>query len=188
MPSAGRMDPVMHLLLPMLFLMAMRLDARTVLLFAPLAVLPDFDAALGLHRVVFHSFMPIVVLPVALILYSKLRRPEWMLSALIVQFYLASHVVLDLGGVAFLWPFVQDQLYFDPQVTFNMKGGINFGFDLEYGWKEYEPMGTTQFVSESGFALLFLGLLIVVVFRKEAADVLRGAWKAIAEAVSRLRG
>jgi membrane-bound metal-dependent hydrolase YbcI (DUF457 family) len=162
------MDPLIHLLLPILFLLALRIDTKKVLLFAPLAILPDFDAAFNLHRAVFHSFIPVVILPVGLILYSRVKRPDWMLSALLVFFYLASHVVLDLGGVAFAWPFTTDMLYFDPEVTFNMQGGINFGFHLHYGVKPYVEMTTTDFLSETGFAMIFLALLVTVVFRKEA--------------------
>jgi membrane-bound metal-dependent hydrolase YbcI (DUF457 family) len=175
------MDPLLHILLPMLLLLAVRLDPKKVLLLAPLTILPDFDAAFNLHRAVFHSFIPVLVLPIALILYSRLKRPDWMLSALLVQFYLASHVILDLGGVAFLWPFVEDQFYFDPVVTFNLKGGINFGIDIEYGWKEYQPMGTTEFVSEAGFALVFLGVLLALVFRKEAKEALASSWGIFSE-------
>ena len=181
------MDPLMHILLPTLFLLAIRLDPKMVILFSPLTILPDFDAAFGLHRAVFHSFVPVVVIPVALIVYSRLRKPEWLVGALLVQFFLASHVVLDLGGVAFLWPFVEDQLYFDPVITFGLQGGIDFDFQLEYGWKPYEPMETTQFVSESGFAILFLAALMTVVFRKEAVAAFRGGWKIVVDLVSRLR-
>ncbi len=180
------MDPLMHILLPTMFLLAIRLDPKMVLLFSPLTILPDFDAVFGLHRAVFHSFIPILVLPMALIVYSRLRRPEWMSAALLIQFFLASHVVLDLGGVAFLWPFVEDQLYFDPVVTFNLEGGINFDFDIEYGWKAYEPMETTQFVSESGFALLFLGMLMAIVYRKEAMKAARVALDVLKSSFSRL--
>src|SRR4030067_541934 len=151
------MDPLMHILLPPLFLLAIRLDPKRVLLSSPLTILPDLDAAFALHRAVFHSFIPVLVLPMALIIYSKLKRPEGMAGALLAQFFLASHVVLDLGGVAFLWPFVQDQLYFDPTVTFNLQGGINFRFDVEYGCRPYEPMQTTQIVLERGLSSILLG-------------------------------
>jgi hypothetical protein len=168
------MDPFVHLLLPVLFLLAIKIDTRKVLMFAPLAILPDFDAVFGLHRAVFHSFIPILVVPIGLIIYSKLRRPEWMLSALLVQFYLASHIVLDLGGVAILWPFVKDQLFFDPVVKFNLLGGVNFIIHIDYGWRPYVPMATTDFLSETGFAMIFLGMLAAIVFRKEAwASIVR---------------
>ena len=63
------MDPLLHLLLPVLFLLALRIDTRKVLMFAPLAIFPDFDAVFGLHRAVFHSFIPILILPIGLIIY-----------------------------------------------------------------------------------------------------------------------
>jgi hypothetical protein len=162
------MDPLLHLLLPVLFLLALRIDTRKVLMLAPLAIFPDFDAVFGLHRAVFHSFIPILVLPLSFIIFSKLKRPEWMLSAMLVQFYLASHIVLDLGGVAFLWPFLKDQLFFDPVINFNLQGGVNFMIHFDYGWRPYVPMATTDFLSETGFAMIFLGMLVGIVFRKEA--------------------
>ncbi len=180
------MDPVMHLMLPLLLLLALRLDTKTVVLLAPLAIVPDFDAAFNLHRAVFHSFIPIVVLPVGLILYSKLRRPEWMLGSLLAFFYLASHVVLDLGGVAFAWPFTSDMLYFDPEITFNLQGGINFGFHLEYGARPYQRMATTDFVSETGFALIFLGALLMVVFRTETKQAIVRVWRILGSSIGPL--
>lgn len=170
------MDPVLHLLLPLLFLLAVKVDSRKALLLAPLTILPDFDALFGLHRALFHSFIPLVVLPLGLVLYSKWHKPEWMLGSMIALFYLLSHLVLDLGGVAFLWPFVADQFYFDPLIEFNLQGGINFRVDVEYGIKPLEEMGTTSFLSGEGAALLLLGVLVVAVFRKEALSGLRTAW------------
>jgi membrane-bound metal-dependent hydrolase YbcI (DUF457 family) len=180
------MDPLMHVVLPVLLLLAIRVDTRMVLLLSPLAILPDFDAAFGLHRALFHSFIPIVVLPVALLCYARLRRPEWMLGAWLALFYLSSHVVLDLGGVAFLWPVVQDQFYFEPEVTFNLEGGVNFGFDLEYGMKPLEEMGTTSFLSGTGFAIIFLAVLLAAVFRKEALEAARRAWRMVVQSLARL--
>ena len=181
------MDPLMHLLLPLLFLLALRIDAKKALLLAPLAILPDFDAAFQLHRAVFHSFIPVLVAPIGLILYSKFKRPEWMLSALLIQFYLASHIILDLGGVAFAWPFTTEMLYFSPELTFNMQGGINFAFHLEYGLRPYVEMGTTDFLSESGFALIFLGVLVMVVFRKEAKRAMMHFFEIMKGFLARLR-
>ena len=181
------MDPVIHLLLPLLFLLALRVDTKKVLLFAPLTILPDFDAAFHLHRAVFHSFIPVLILPVGLVLYSKMKRPEWMLSSLLVLFYLSSHVILDLSGVAFAWPFTTDMFYFDPEITFNMQGGINFVFHLQYGIKPYVEMTTTDFLSETGFATIFLGVLVAVIFRKEAKNTLARAWQILKGFIYRLR-
>lgn len=180
------MDPVMHLLLPTLILLALRIETRSVLLFAPLAILPDFDALLGLHRVVFHSFIPVIVIPVALILFAKYRRPEWLLGALLVQFYMASHVALDMGGVVFLWPFTMDMFYVDPQLRFNMEGGLNFDWSFEYGVTEYHKMGETDFIAESTFGFLILIAIAAVIYRNEAVGAIKRVWGVFREAFKRL--
>lgn len=175
------MDPFEHLLLPLLFLLAIRMEYRRVLIFAPLAVLPDFDALLGLHRALGHSFIPILVLPVAILAYAKYKRPEWLLSSLIVLFYLASHVVLDLGGVAFLWPIVPEQFYFEPAITFTADGGFSLGFTLDYGMRDLPEMTSTSFLSDAGAAMILLGVLMIAVFRREAGSALTKAWGAVRE-------
>jgi len=179
------MDPVLHLALPLLFLLALRIEARTAVLLAPLAILPDFDAAFELHRAAFHNFIFVILLPVGFIVYSKLKRPEWLAWALVAQFYLASHIILDLGGVAFMWPIVKEQIFLDPEVTFNLQGGVNFVFHIEYGLKTYVPMGTTDFLSEQGFAIIFLGVLMAAIFRKEAVAFLRNTWTIIVSIIRR---
>jgi hypothetical protein len=167
------MDPLMHLMLPLMFLLALKVDARRAVLLAPLAVLPDFDALFGLHRALGHSFVPIMVAPAAILVYSHMKKPEWYQAALVAQFYLASHVILDLGGVAFLWPVVQEQFYLDLGVTFAADGGFSIGVIADWGMKDLEDMGTTNLVSYYGFALVFLGILTAAVFRKEALGALK---------------
>ena len=169
------MDPLMHLLLPLLFLLAIRVDQKKALLLAPLAILPDFDALFGLHRALGHSFVPILIIPMGILLYSRYFRPEWVSYAFIAQFYLASHIVLDLGGVAFLCPLVDQQFYFESEVTFTADGGFSIGFGLDCGMRELADMGTTSLLSDMGFAMIFLGVLAIVVFRKEAMEALRSA-------------
>lgn len=167
------MDPLMHLALPLLFLLALRVDARRAVLLAPLAILPDFDALFGLHRALGHSFVPILVLPMAVLAYSHFKRREWVPAALVAQFYLASHVVLDLGGVAFLWPIVEDQFFIELGVTFTASDGFGIGLTADWGMKELAEMGTTSLLSDYGFAILFLGALTAAVFRREALRALR---------------
>lgn len=177
------MDPVMHLLLPVLILLALRIETRPVILLAPLTILPDFDAAFDLHRAVFHSFIPVLVVPIGLILYSKYKRPEWLLSALIVQFYLASHVVLDLAGVALFWPFSTDMLYIDPELKFNMLGGINFEWHFRAGIQPYVEMTETDFIAESTFGFLALVVIAALVYRREAMTAAARVWAIIKEGV-----
>ncbi len=179
------MDPVMHILLPLLVLLALRVDTRKAVLFAPLALLPDLDAVLGYHRMILHSFIPVVVLPMAFIVYSKYKRPEWLMSALLVQYYLASHIVLDLAGVAFFWPFTTEMLYFQPELRFNLIGGINFEWHFRMGLTAYKPMVDTDFIAQSTFAVLLLLVLAAVVYRHEAKSAVLRVWAIVRSAVLR---
>jgi len=181
------MDPLIHLMLPLLFLLAIRVDQKKALLLAPLAILPDLDALFGLHRALGHSFVPILVIPMGFLLYSRYLRPEWVPYAIIAQFYLASHVVMDLGGVAFLWPLVDQQFYFEPEVTFTADGGFSIGLGLDYGMRDLADMGTTSLLSDMGFAMIFLGILAIVMFRKEAIEALRTALKTVVALLARMR-
>jgi len=182
------MDPLMHLVLPLLFLLAVKVDARKALLLAPLAVLPDLDALFGLHRALGHSFIPILVVPMTVLAYSHLKRPEWVPAAMIAQFYLASHVVLDLGGVAFLWPIVEDQFYLNLAVTLDATDGFDIGFDADWGMQELADMETTYILSEFGFAIILLAVLLAAVFRKEASSALVKAWSLVRSLPGRLKG
>jgi membrane-bound metal-dependent hydrolase YbcI (DUF457 family) len=182
------MDALIHLLIPMLILLALRKDPKSVIMFAPLAILPDFDVLTGLHRAPGHSFVPTLILPLILILYARFKKPEWMAGALLTQFYLASHVILDItGGVAFLYPFTTEQIFIDPEITFNMTGGVNFGFHLDWGMRPLREMGTVDFLSDTGFAMIFLGILACAVFRKEMVGAARQVLETAKELLGKLR-
>lgn len=186
--SDGDMDPFMHLLLPLLVLLALKVDAKRAVLLAPLAVLPDFDALFGLHRALGHSFIPILVVPLAVLTYAHFRKNEWYAASLVALFYLTSHVVLDLGGVAFLWPLVPDQFYFEPTITFAASDGFFLDFDLQYGMRPLPDMGATSFLSEEGSALMLLGVLAGLVYRAEAKRALKGLWDLVRSFPRLVRG
>jgi len=181
------MDPVLHLLLPLLLIVAVGIDKRKALLLAPFAILPDFDVLFGLHREALHSFLFILVFPIALIAYSRLKRPEWLLGAFLALFYLVSHVVLDHSGVAFLWPFVKEGFYLDIDVTLTVRPEWSFGFDLDYGMRTLTQATTTYLISDIAFAVIFLGILMAVIFRKETAKTLRWLWGVLKDLVGNVR-
>jgi hypothetical protein len=45
--------------------------------------------------------------------------------------------------------------------------------------RELTEMGTTSFLSDAGVALILLGVLMTVVFRREAGDAIKKAWAAV---------
>ncbi len=96
------MDLLTHLFLPLIFLLAAGFskDLRMLLL-SPLAILPDLDVFLGIHRGLLHSLL--IIIP--LIIFSFILARKYYKYA---AFFLCSHLFLDFlaGGVPFLYPLV----------------------------------------------------------------------------------
>jgi hypothetical protein len=73
-----------------------------VLLLSPLAIFPDLDVFLGIHRGLLHSLL--IIIPLIFFSFIFLRG-YFKLAA----FFLCSHLFLDFlaGGVPFLYPFIE---------------------------------------------------------------------------------
>lgn len=160
----------------MLILLALRQDHRLIIPLSIFAILPDLDALIGIHRATFHNIFVLVLIPLIFILIVRMKRPNLVLPGLIVLFYLVSHLVLDMGGVALLYPFYDQAFYLQPALHFQTGPVLDFDFVIDYGTMELSQTGEYLFVSELGFAYLFLFVLVTVLFRKE---VVRGARQVI---------
>lgn len=167
------MDPASHLILPLLILLAARLDARLVVPLSIFAILPDLDSLLGPHRMVLHNVFIIVVIPLAFILIARWKRPSLVLPGLIVLFYLGSHILLDLGGVALLYPFYDGAFYFVPHLDFYTAPSIGFNFIVEWGVRTLEPTTYYTFVSSLGFTFVLFFAVMLVLFRKETLAAMK---------------
>lgn len=168
-------DPATHLVLPMLLLLSARLDPKLVIPLSFFALFPDFDSIVGVHRATLHNLFVVAVIPVAFLIWAKLRNERFVLPGLIVLFYLLSHAVLDFSGVALLYPVISEAFYLRPSLGFHTEPSFRFDFTVEYGLEELEQKSDYLFVSDLGFAYLFLLVLLAIVFRKEAVSFLSSA-------------
>jgi hypothetical protein len=73
-----------------------------------IAVLPDLDIFLGLHRAAFHSLITLLPVCTAIIFAARTWYPDFLEPALFASFCLLSHTLFDfLGGyVALFWPLI----------------------------------------------------------------------------------
>lgn len=160
-------DPATHLVLPLLILLAARQSPRLVVPLSILAIFPDFDALFGIHRQFFHNIFFAVLLPLAFIIYARARKPSYVLPGLIALFYLASHLLLDLSGVALLYPVYDKAFYFIPVLLFQTIPSFAIDFHVEWGVKDLVDTGQYTLISELGFVYLFIFILLLIIFRKE---------------------
>jgi len=95
-------EPLLHFAIPLAAFSLAGEDRKTALALATIAVLPDLDALLHVHRSMTHSLLVVVVPILALALFLKSHRRFLALAYL----SLASHIFLDLfvAYTPILWP------------------------------------------------------------------------------------
>ena len=99
-------EVLIHLIIPAAALIVAGFDRRLVLIFCPIAILPDLDILLGIHRQSFHSIFVLGAISLLLLFYTFRYKPQWKTHAIIISILLLSHPILDLmtGPIQILWP------------------------------------------------------------------------------------
>lgn len=167
------MDPTLHVLIPMLLLMALGYEHKRVLALVPLAVLPDLDVAFGLwaHRIVFHNFIFIIIIPLLAFLYIRKRYPDKLYNVIIGWFYLGSHLILDLEeGFAFFWPFSFKAPYFYFEILTDTTYTLpRIFFNLDFGIAPSPPdyIGIGNILVPEAFLILLLTSISLILNRKK---------------------
>jgi hypothetical protein len=152
------MDPLLHLILPSLALMALGFDRKKVLTYAPLALLSDLMYFTPFHRNLSNSFVFLGI--VSIILYRVLKNKQ---DAQIAILFLLSHPILDLGGYsAIFYPVLPYYFRITSELVYNRFTGLwpRFSIDItteiEYVYDSYLlTTNTLLIVSVLAVALLF---------------------------------
>jgi len=106
------MEPLIHFIIPVVFLLAFapKLDKRLIFLLSPLLVLPDTDFLIKAK--LFHNLFFVLIMSFsAYFLYMRFIKKEKKVFYLAL-FYLSSHLLFDLGGpgIPFFYP-ISDRLF-----------------------------------------------------------------------------
>ncbi len=121
------MDTFAHVVIPLLVLLALRVDTRKSLIMLPLAVIPDIDIFFRAHRLLFHNVFVLVILPVLFGVYIYYYHRKYFPYAWIGIFILCSHLVLDLSeGIALLYPLTTDFYMIQASMVFGFWNGIPY--------------------------------------------------------------
>ena len=121
------MDTFAHIVIPLLVLLALRVDTRKALIMLPLAVIPDLDIFLRAHRLLFHNVFVLVILPLLIGYYVYTYHRKYFPYAWIGIFYLVSHLILDLSeGIALLYPLTTDFYAIRANMVFGFWNGIPY--------------------------------------------------------------
>ena len=154
------MDPLMHVLIPSLILIAMGWK-RGIIKWSFFAILPDVLYFTEFHRNLSHSIIVLGIISAAILYFMKNKR----LAAALV-FFLISHSVLDIGGyVAIFYPVTDSYFRLHSDIILRNPQHV-LDFDT---WLEVIPPGQLTMVYDSYplqtitvlFWLLFLSALIL---------------------------
>ena len=157
------MEPIVHAIVPLLFLLAVfpKLEKKYLLLL-PIVWIIDLDSYFGYHRFYLHNIF--FILAIAIIIYFAWN----MKASLIAMFFGISHLILDLAfpGAAIFFPFISNTIF--------IIAGIHlfpFDFDFTFGTlsiEEYNSFSSTfdhsQYFGE--ISLIFLTLAAILFIYK----------------------
>lgn len=191
------MDTFAHITIPLLILLALRVDTRKVLSMLPFAVIMDLDFFFrGMHRMLFHNVFLVIIIPLIVIIYLDKKHPEYRQYGLIVFFFLLAHFILDLGdGMALLYPMVTDYYYFEMELFFQFLGPIpipDISLDMGViiaedtaivGENQGAVEGATQYPSVSTISSgLFLTLIVAaLMYYQKSFTFLEEVWKLVVD-------
>ena len=104
------MEPFVHALIPLAFLLALfpQLDKKYIFYLVPIVWIIDLDTYIGIHRFTFHNLSFVLLLACLAYILWKKRLAFW-----IAFYYGFSHLLLDFAkpGVGWFYPFI-DRTYF----------------------------------------------------------------------------
>jgi len=161
------MEPVFHLLIPVILILAIypKLPKKYVFLLAPLTFLMDFDMFLpGEHRILFHNIFFLFI--VAFVIYLIWNKRAFFVSL----FYLSTHVLFDIAkpGAAWFYPFIERTFYVDAYLLFKE------GFHMNFGIRSV-PLSELSTIVAQAYShwftpvglMLIVGIFVLLIFKKK---------------------
>lgn len=158
------MEPILHLIIPILFLISFfpKIEKKLIFGLAIFTILPDFDIIIpSMHRFLFHNIF--FVLITALIMFFVFGR----LYASISLFFLSSHLIMDFtyNGLGLFYPFYKRLIALDVGIIKNLSTN---SFDFIFGLKTNslgKIIETTQhhYLTTEGFLILILAVILLII-------------------------
>ena len=189
------MDTFAQITIPIIILLALRVDTRKILLMFPFTFLIDLDVFFaGTHRLLFHNIFVAVLLPLAFLMYIKKYQRKYTEYAWIAIFFLISSLILDLNqGVAFFYPLTTDFFYLQAELLFRFWGplpipdiSLNFGaWAAEQTAVVRENLGAKETItrypsmSNTSFGLFFSLVIAALMYYEKSYTFLKEVWSLI---------
>ncbi len=120
-------SPVIHLIVPLVILLLIFKNDRSIIKYAPFALLPDLDTFSGMHRALLHNVF--IIVAIALMIYFITKNEK---VTKVIFIFMISHIILDMfnGGASLLFPLYNKVFLIDIGITTDTAGHIKFIFNM----------------------------------------------------------
>lgn len=123
------------------------------------ALLPDIDALIGVHRSWTHSILVLLAACGAMLLLLKALKPKLLRLGLLAALGLMSHLLLDLftGYTPILWPLLSCSIFISANGGVHISQGLELNMSLRILTREtdFTPFATLDapLFTSDGFAI-----------------------------------
>ncbi|MBC7130620.1 metal-dependent hydrolase [Candidatus Bathyarchaeota archaeon] len=126
------MEPLLHFVIPFLTLLLLGTRPKAAFLASLLALTPDLDALLLVHRSFTHSIIFISAIFVPVILTLNKFKPELKNFGFMGFFAVASHLLLDVfaGYTPIFWPLYNQSIWISLDLTAHIGSLPSFALNL----------------------------------------------------------
>jgi len=163
------MDPLIHILVPSIILLALGIERKKVLIYSPMALLPDLMYFTQFHRNLSNSFVFFAL--VSAVLYLVLKKKG---AAKICAFFLLSHVILDINGYsAIFYPILPHYFMLRADAVYNRFTGLNLSIGIDVR-TEVAYVYDSYLLATNTF--LFVLVLLIALFYVDRQKIIKYVW------------
>jgi hypothetical protein len=172
------MEPIIHFVVPFVALTLVGFDFKRALPPSLLALLPDLDALLLIHRSLSHSLVVVFAFtaPFALIAYRL--KPRLLSYVFLASLSVASHLILDLfaGYTPILWPLSSRSFWIKTELGVHIGGSMSImpTVDLLTKPTAFQHLQSLDAPLFTGEGLIISASLLAPIMVKASAGRLKG--------------
>lgn len=159
-------EPLIHFLIPFVVLGFCGVGVKKSLVLSPLAILPDLDVLLHVHRSVTHSAVVLLLILIPICLFIRVKHPHYFHDSLVGGLVVLSHPILDVFDTytPLLYPLYKKSVFVFCRLTTDMSelSDLDFLFEIRTVSTSFSLIApNTEGVVFSGLGIA-IGLVVLV--------------------------
>lgn len=158
-------SPVIHLIVPLAILLLIFKNDRSIIKYAPFALLPDLDMFSGMHRALLHNVF--IIIAIALMIYFITKNEK---VTKVIFIFMISHIILDTfnGGASLFFPIYNKILLIDAAIKIDSYGHLSFIFNIikDGSTDGMWSGGSGYFIDKVDTGILFIAACVYLVRKK----------------------